>query len=308
MNVIGNVNMKILQTFLAVAEYGSFRQAAEILHRSHSSISAQIKQLEDQLEVTLFDRTTRSVKLTEEGVFLRDSARKALYEVQLGIRRIRETRDFKRGQISLASSSNLAAFYLPPVLTAFVREFPEISLKVRELPSRDLFAAVKNKEVDFAVGPQIDDEEFDFDTIMVESLHALIPPGLTELKGNEITLEQVCQLPMLLSSPRTAMRKILDEAMEKNDLSVSAQYQFIQAETLIAMAEAGLGIAIQPSSRLSRVDTSKVRIVDLVDPVIERRMAVITHRNQYLSPAAERLSRKIIHDVRKATQFRTPQA
>ncbi|HEX5933174.1 MAG TPA: LysR family transcriptional regulator, partial [Pseudorhizobium sp.] len=64
MDFVNNVNLKLLQAFLAVAEHQSFRLAGVALHRSHSSISAQIQSLEDQLDVRLFERTTRKVELT----------------------------------------------------------------------------------------------------------------------------------------------------------------------------------------------------------------------------------------------------
>ena len=84
MDHLGKLNMKLLQTFLAVAERGSFRMAAAAVHRSHSAVSAQILQLEEQLAVRLFLRTTRSVALTDEGRLLRDSTWRALYELDLG--------------------------------------------------------------------------------------------------------------------------------------------------------------------------------------------------------------------------------
>ena len=168
MEVIANVNMKVLQTFLVVAQEGSFRLAAEKLHRSHSAVSAQIMQIEAQIGVALFERTTRSVKLTVEGEHLRDSARKAFYELHLGLRRIREEKDARLGQLSLACSSHMASIHLPPVLTEFVQAFPGIAVTVRELTSRDLYEALRQKEVDFAVGPQELDNAFDLTTIMVE--------------------------------------------------------------------------------------------------------------------------------------------
>lgn len=303
MDVIGNVNMKLLQTFLVVAEHASFRLAAEILHRSHSSVSAQIMQLEAQLDILLFERTTRSVKLTEEGAYLRDSARKALYEIQLGLRRIREANDTKRGQLSLASSPNLASIHLPPVLTEFVRDFPEIAVTVRELTSLDLYEVVRKKEVDFAVGPQDQDDTLDFTTIMIEPLHALVPNHFLDGPRDTITLAELSQYPMLLQTTATAMRRLVDGAMQQKGLQVPTRYQFIQAETIIAMAEAGLGVAIQPASRLTKINPAKAKILKLVEPTIERAMALITLRNQKLSPAAQRLADKIVRDVRAMTGY-----
>lgn len=303
MDVIGNINMKVLQTFLMVAEKGSFRAAAETLNRSHSAVSAQITQIEAQLGVALFERTTRAVKLTAEGSHLRDSARKAFYEINLGLRRIREESDAKRGQLSLACSSHMASIHLPPVLTEFVRTYPGIAVTVRELTSRDLYEALRQHEVDFAVGPEDDDTTFDFTTIMVEPLQALVPHHFLDGPRASITLAELSRLPMLLQTPATAVRRLLEDAMREQGLEIPTRYQFIQAETVIAMVEAGLGVAVQPASRLQRTSLTATAVLELTEPRITRRMALITLRKQNLSPAAQSLADKIVQDVRRRTDF-----
>lgn len=303
MDVIGSINMKVLQTFLAVAEKGSFRAAAETLNRSHSAVCAQIMQIEGQLGVVLFERTTRSVKLTVEGHHLRDSARKAFYEINLGLRRIREESDARRGQLALACSSHMASIHLPPVLTEFVRTYPGIAVTVRELTSQDLYEALRQKEVDFAVGPQTDDPAFDCTTIMVEPLQALVPHHFLISPRDSITLAELSRFPMLVQIQATAVRRLVEGAMQEQGLEVPTRYQFIQSETVIAMAEAGLGVAVQPASRLAKASLKATAVLNLTEPCITRSMALITLRKQSLSPAAQNFADKIIQDVRKTTRF-----
>lgn len=85
---ITKINLKLLQSFVFVAEQYSFRQAAALIGHSQSAVSAQIKRLEAQLGVALFHRTTRRVQLTAEGEQLLSCARGAIAEVELGLRRI----------------------------------------------------------------------------------------------------------------------------------------------------------------------------------------------------------------------------
>ncbi|MGX9936559.1 LysR family transcriptional regulator [Advenella kashmirensis] len=293
MNIIDNFNMKLLQAFLTVAEKQSFRQAAIELNRSHSSISAQIMQLESQLKVKLFTRTTRKVELTEEGQYLRESAQRALYEVNHGLRRIRESVDLKQGQLSLACSSSLASSYLPKILVSFLKQYSEVAVTVRELTSELLFEALLKKDVDFALGPYTTDEAYDCKVVLVEPLSALIPAHLTVAGQHSISLKELVTMPLMLSTSSTAMRHILDVAMSSHGLTLSSRFQFIQAQTLIAMAEAGLGVAVLPTSSLLSAKSRSTRILPIVDPTIERSIAVIKLRNQELSPAAELLAEKI---------------
>lgn len=300
---LGNVNMKLLQTFLAVAERGSFRLAATAVHRSHSAVSAQILQLEDQLGVRLFERTTRSVALTDEGRLLRDSAWRALYELDLGLRQIKETSDLKRGQLSLASSPNLASVYLPRVLAEFTKAYPQISVNVHELTSAELFAAARDRKVDFAIGTEADDASFRYQTLLVEPLQALVPWTYYPKLSRRISLGELAKLPLLLSSSATAVRALIDEKMRESGLTPTVRFQFVQAQTIIAMAEAGVGAAILPASSLTRATGSTARILEIVKPSFQRKMALITLPNQTLSPAAARLAEKIITDVRAASHY-----
>ncbi|RDE07625.1 LysR family transcriptional regulator [Pelagibacterium lacus] len=282
-----------MQTFVMVAETGSFRLAAAKLHKSHSAISSQIRQLEEQMDVRLFDRTTRSVQLTPEGKLLRESANRAVYEMQMGMRLIKEAADKRRGQVSIASSSSLASSFLPPILTKFVYEFPDISVTVRELTSADLFKAMENKEVDFAIGPIVDNVTLNFEVILVEHLNAIIPKPLWHTDRESITLSELAAMPVLLSTSATAMRHLVDSVVQSHHLILNNQYQFMQAQTLIAMAEAGLGVAILPQSSIQGHLCRNAGIYKITEPEIWRKMGIITRREGFLSPAASSFAEMI---------------
>jgi DNA-binding transcriptional LysR family regulator len=81
---VTHLNLRLLQTFMLVAEHQSFREAAEQTHRSQSAVSTQIKQLEEQLAIKLLHRTTRSVKLTPEGAELFAGIKRGMHEIGVG--------------------------------------------------------------------------------------------------------------------------------------------------------------------------------------------------------------------------------
>jgi LysR family carnitine catabolism transcriptional activator len=303
MDIINDINLRLLQTFLVVAGEGSFRLAGEKLNRAHSAVSVQIRQLEEQLQVRLFERTTRSVKLTREGAKLQESLRKAHFEILHGLREIREAADLKRGQLSLASSSHVASVHLPAILTEFVSQFPEVAVTIRELTSTDLYEALRKNEVDFAIGPHGNDHAFEFDPILVEPLHAVVHPRFIASGRDTVTWKEIAQFPILLPATQTAMRRIVDQVLRDNGIETPNRYQFIQAETIIAMAEAGLGIAVQPSTRLEKHPPTTATVMALTDPHIRRAMSLIRLKNRDLSPAARHLADRIISEVRRVTGY-----
>jgi DNA-binding transcriptional LysR family regulator len=287
---ITKINLKLLQTFMLVAEHNSFRHAADETRRSQSAVSTQIKQLESQLGVPLFHRTTRRVQLTTEGEQLLVSSRRAIQEVELCLRKLNETVDIKRGRIALSCSPTIAATRLPRILSIFEQDYPGIQMFIREQSSDDLFNSVRNQEVDFGIGPTIQSSDFEFETILNDDLYALVPRHLMPKAKESITLEQLARLPILLLNPATALRSLLEDTMRARKLRFTTKYEFTQAQTLISMASVGLGAAILPKTVTPDARDTPCHVLRVVDPPLFRQVAIITVRGQALSPAAARLA------------------
>jgi len=283
------INLKLLQTFLLVAEHLSFRVAAEHLFRSQSAISAQIVQLEEQLGVSLFHRTTRNVSLTAEGRQLKEYAERALFEVEVGLRKIKETADIRRGRVAFSCSPSIAATRLAGVLSAFEKDYPQIEISVRELTSTALLNSIRNREVDFGIGPVFETSEFTFDNILREHLYALVPRALSSTNKKNISLQTLAAMPLLLLDHATALRKMLETTMQERGLRLHMRYEFAQAQTLISMARSGLGVAVLPEVTMPRDKDPRAVWLRIINPALIREVAVITARGQSLSPASLRL-------------------
>ena len=286
---LAHVNLKLLQTFLLVGEHSSFRVAAEQSFRSQSAVSAQIRQLEEQLGVSLFHRTTRSVRLTDEGHQLFECAQRALLEVESGLRKIQESADIRRGRVSLSCSPTIAEARLARVLAAFEQEYPGIDVHVRELTSAALFDSVRKREVDFGIGPLIEMPDFNFEPVLDDPIYALVPKRFVTTTKDTISFATLANMPLLVLNHATALRGMLETALKERHLSFTTRYEFTQAQTLISMASAGLGAAVLPKVALpARLDPS-VYALRIVNPPLLRKVAVITLRGQALSPASLRL-------------------
>ncbi|SDU97521.1 LysR family transcriptional regulator [Pseudomonas mucidolens] len=288
-----NVNLKLLQAFMLVAEHGSFRQAADLTHKSQSAVTSQIKQLESQLGVQLFHRTTRQVSLTASGVELLESAKRAVHEVERGLRRIQETTDLKRGRIFLACSTTVAATRLAKILAAFESDYPGIEVFVRELTSGDMHDSIRKGEVDFGIGPVSDLPDFNCETILTENLYALVPKKLHEAGGSTITMTDLAQMPLLLLNLATALRAVVDDTAKQLGLELKTRYQFNQAQTLISMANAGLGAAVLPAVVLPDDPHPDTHEMLIIEPELMRQVAIITIKGRSMSPAASRLAQLV---------------
>ena len=290
-----NVNLKLLQTFLLVAEHGSFRQAAEHSNRTPSAVSMQVKHLEDQIGFPLFNRTTRRVELTLEGRHLLAKARTALGELSTGLNELRDAVHIRRGLVTLASSPTVAATRLPSILVRFERDYPKVTVRVRELVASDLFESIRKQEVDFGIGPTIPSmHDYHFQPILRDELCALIPQGHPLAKKRKVSVRDLDRVPTIMLNTGAAMRRLIDDAARASGISLNVKYEVHQPHTLVAFAAAGLGIAIVPRIAVPPDQSLHLRAVALSDPRIVREMSIITARGQQLSLMAGELAGQIV--------------
>jgi DNA-binding transcriptional LysR family regulator len=284
-----NVNLKLMHTFLLVAEHSSFCRAAEVSNRSQSAVSMQIRQLELQLGVSLFHRTTRRVQLTREGELLLVCARKAVAELQTGLRQIKESVDIQRGRLTMACAPTLAATRLPDILATFQKGYPGVTAYVRELASAEMLDCIRRRDVDFGIGPRCPNAtDFQFQPILLDEIYALIPTCLDAGQRESISLLELSHMPTLVLTGSSAMQGMLDKAQKAAGIALNIQYEVQQVQTQIAMATAGLGAAILPRIAIPLKLDPRVRAVPIVDPPLVRELCVVTFRGQFLSPVAAR--------------------
>jgi DNA-binding transcriptional LysR family regulator len=284
-----NVNLKLMHTFLLVAEHSSFCRAAEASNRSQSAVSMQIRQLELQLGISLFHRTTRRVQLTREGELLLVCARRAVAEMQTGLRQIKDAVNIQRGRLTIACEPTLAATRLPDVLAAFQKSYPGVSAQVRELSTAEMLDSIRRQDVDFGIGPRsANAAELQFQPILLDEIYALIPANLDVGHRGTISLLELSHMPTLVLTGSPAMHSMLEKAQKAAGVTLDIKYEVQQVQTQIAMAAAGLGAAILPRIAIPVKPDPRLRAVPIADPPLVRELCVVTLRGQFLSPVASR--------------------
>lgn len=283
------MNLKLLHTFLLAAELESFRKAADESNRSPSAVSMQIRGLEEQIGVPLFRRTPQKVILTPEGRILFDQVRRAVREVQSGLDQLADAAQSRRGHIRIACAPTLASTRLPNILANFRVRYPRSFVDVRELSTASILELLRNHEVEFGLAPSIPNMgEFLFEPILDDPLYACVPPALDDGKA-ELGLADLSGLPCILLSTTTAVRGAIDSALEASGVTLDVQYEVQQAATAMALASAGLGVAILPKITLLLVSAPQFRAVPITDAVVHRRIGLITARGYVQHPTSEQL-------------------
>src|SRR5215813_13053589 len=138
-----------LRTFMAIAETGSFTRAADVVHKTQSAVSMQMKRSEERLERPIFARDGRGSKLTEHGERLLDYARRI---VKLNVEALAAFADAElSGRVRLGVPDDYADRYLPEIMARFARVYPAVELTVICEPSVELFRLIDHNELDLAI-------------------------------------------------------------------------------------------------------------------------------------------------------------
>ncbi|TDH60319.1 LysR family transcriptional regulator [Dankookia rubra] len=281
-----SVNLKLLNAFLAVAEHGSFRRAAELAGRSQSALSVQVRDLEDQLGASLFHRTTRSVGLTREGEALLPHARRAIAEMEAGLRQVRAAAGMQDGRLALGCPPHIAATTLPALFMQFHAAHPGVALSIREMPQAGVLEGIRRQELDFGIGPRpAHAPSLVFAPLMEEEIVALAPPRFAPA-GDSIGLAALGALPVLITSGTNSMRAMVEEAAASIGVSFHLRCEVQMPETAIALAAMGLGVAIVPQLALVGRGLAGLRLLRISDPPLLREVGIVQLRGHRLSPAA----------------------
>ena len=284
------VNLKLLHMFVVVAETGSFRRAAEIMGRSQSAVSVQVKQAEEQLGIQLFHRTTRKVELTPEGETLLAYARRAMAEVETGLQSIKDAVHAQTTRLVIGCVPSVSSSVLPPLIAAYRQENPAVVIVVKEFASGELLRSIRAQEVEFGIGPHVAKaHDFRFQQMIIDPIVAVVPDEFAERLPDPVRVADLATVPIMMYSNAAALRQELDDIVGALGVKLDIRVEVVHVNTLLAFARAGVGVALVPRIALPPRLGPKLRVVRVVDPVIERSLDIITLRGHRTSPVAQRL-------------------
>ena len=159
--------------FLAVAEHGSFTRAASALHVSQPALSQQIRQLEESLGVPLFDRSGRTIRLTDAGEVW--YASRALQELGAGKRAIHDVADLTRGSLRIAVTPTFTSYFIGPLMADFYARYPGITLQLQEMSQEKIEDLLCRDELDVGIAfTPVHSPELEAIPLLTESLALVV--------------------------------------------------------------------------------------------------------------------------------------
>jgi len=271
-----NVSTRQLQAFLAIARLGSFTRAAEEIFVTQAGLSLMLKDFEAQVGARLFDRTTRSVRLTPAGDSLLPTARRMMADWESATSNVGRLAAEAEQQVSLAATPLIASSVLPLWLQAFRKTHPAIRVSISDLDRRNILLGIEAGELDVGLGAffrpatGIDRELLArFDMVLVRGKAKGSRPRRRGFEaGREVKWSILDGQELVVLPNDNPIQKLVDAHLRTLEITTrrTAALQNIQA--MISMVEAGYGVAALPGFVVPACARYDVTVQTLVEPVV----------------------------------------
>ena len=288
------MELRHIRYFLAVADALHFTKAAGCMHVSQPALSAQIKQLEREVGVPLFDRLGRSVQLTRAGMIFLEHARNVLRELELAQSAIVEAEGLQRGALTIGVLQTVHAYVMPQVVTQFVRRYPLISLKLEELSGQDIERRVCDGQLDVGVGfdPPISDK-LECQSLFEEDMVLIAARRHRLAKRRHLALAALADEPLALLSTDFCARRLIDDSFRAAQVHPNIAVESNSIEGILATVRAGQLATILPRLALGDGSDATLQLVLLTNPTPKRGVGLLWKKGGYRRAAVMALAEQV---------------
>lgn len=286
------MDLRSLRYFTETVRLGSFTEAARLLGVSQSTISKMIRQLEDELGEALLLRDARRMQLTDTGKVVYERGREILLAVRRLEEEVRETQSVARGTLALGMPPMINMLFTE-ALKQFRQSHPRIALRLDEHTGQEVERLVAAGELAagmtvFPVDPQPD---VAVARVASHKVWAVAGEGVLKGTSDTLALRSLGRVPLLLLNDDFALTRLLRRQLARHDIEPEISAQSGQWDWTVAMARAGMGVALLPEPFIRRINAEGLVLRPLTQPEIHWEIALLW--NERLSSHALRAWLKI---------------
>lgn len=228
------MELRQLKYFKAACELQNFSEAARALFISQSTLSQQIKQLEEELDVLLFDRIGKRVVPTEAGLAFLPYATKALYDAEDGKQIIRDLKGIETGVLHIGVTYSMSPLLIA-ALGRFTKTYPKVKVDISFATSEELLERLEANHLDFVLSfkPEGTSEGFETLPLFSSRLNFIVHRSHPLAGLSSITLKRLCETPLVLPGQGFATRKKVDELCRTQHLELTVGVEMNDVHTII---------------------------------------------------------------------------
>ena len=284
------INANHLMIFNSVANNLSFSRAAEELYTSQSSVSTQIKRLEEYLDIGLFEQLGKKIVLTEAGMTLFLYSQKISSLIDEGVHALEELKGCHKGRLLIGASTTPGVYLLPKILGKFKSMYPGIVLKLEIANSQRIVEMVNTNRLDIGiVGEEIIcPPELHVEPWLKDELVLVVPDKHPWVHKASIHVSDLENEQFILRERGSSTRSIIENILANHGLKVGIALELNNTEAVKQAVSAGLGVSIV--SGFSVISHSGIVCIPIEGLGFYRMFNIIYHKNKIFSPATKSFS------------------
>ncbi len=291
--------LDLYKVFCMVGKHESFSRAAKELYMTQPAVSQSIMQLERELAIRLFTRTSKGVILTNEGRILFEYASSAMNLIHVGEDKLLKIKNMMIGDLKIGVGDTISRYFLLPYLEQFHKEYPNIKFKIINATTLELCASIKSGEIDIAIcNFPIEDSALELRECM--DIHDIFVCGnkYKNRCSKPISLEEITELPLILLESKSISRQYIEKYMLSKGIKITAEIELGSYDLLLEFARANLGIAcvIKEFSK-EYLEKGIVYKVKLKEEIPKRSIGLCFLKSVSLSPATTKFIEILEHKI-----------
>jgi len=282
-----------LQVFQTVARLLSFTKAAEELHMTQPAVTFQVRQLEEQYNTRLFDRTHNRISLTEAGRKVYESA-VHIFELYAEMdNAVRELTGNVGGVLILGASSTIAEYMLPVLLGDFKKEYPDVSIRLKVSNSDGIVSQVENNTIDLGVvEAPVNNKNLVVEQCRTDELVLIVPPGHELASRDKVSPKELINYPFICREEGSGTREVMLESMLADggsaaDLNIVMELGSLEA--IKGAVEAGMGISVLSSATVVKELKLGTLVAIKLDPPAWRPFSFVHQKQKFRVRAMDEL-------------------
>ncbi len=283
-----HLTLKQLRIFEAVAEHRNYTQAAKSLFLTQPAVSMQIRQLEEEAGMALFERSGKEVRLTDAGLELLHHARLIHQQLEEAQQAMAEMRGLKRGRLRLTMAST-ANYFAPRLLAGFCRRHPGVRISL-DVANRDgLIQALENNTSDIVImGKPPERLPVRAEIFLDNPLVVIAPPGHPLAGRRRIPLSELARHPFIVRERGSGTRAAVERFLARHDVERPTGMEMNSSEAIKQAVQAGLGLGVVSLHTLEmELALQRLVVLDVEDFPIMRHWRMVYRRDKRFSAVAQ---------------------
>ena len=305
------MDIKQLTAIVTVAEVGSVTRAADLLHLVQPAVTRQIRTLEQELGIPLFERTGQGMRPTEAGTIMVDRARRALNELERARAEVQPTPGVVTGIVTLGLLESTSDLLAEPLVTALARAHPGIELRLMTAYSGHLQQWLDDGDLDLTLLYNLDSSpSLNAHPLVRERLWAVAPASAGLRADHPVPFPEAAKHPLVMPASGHALRRLIDAAAARSGASMDVVVQTNSMRVQKQLVQAGHGWTVLPGVGIADdVARGTLSAAPLSEPDVWRSVVLATPRFGRTPPAVEVVARELLRRINSAVaQGRWPSA